>query len=525
MATINDDGVVTLISPGETTITASFAGDGNHEPASASYKLTVAKLQAGLAWTDEGADYYLGEWWYGPRLTNPNNLKVTYKSSDDDVATIDEKGVVTALALGETWIMAIFEGNEMYEPQTVRYALMVKEKYDLLVNDTRVTSDNSRNVLGDGHFFYDENTKQLVVTNNDNPVSIESRMKNLTIFLNGSSKLERVFFNNEGNEQNTGSLTFTAYKNIPGKVVLETSHKDGVISGFSSLTIDKKAYTYLLDPAEGRYEGGKLVTDLGAVATTATIGQYLKPLVNGQTVTFPPGKFAIDDFTNKVIDDILYTLVENMDDDDFYDPVESAIVLNNLNSTNGVTLLINNVLKGELIPGSSDYALQFRGGITFMVPDGEGTITLNVKTEPGYKLMLMIGKSEPKEISQNERGDVQFEYNVLDPTYVCIYLVQTAGTRGTRIGKRDKHHGTIYSIKVEPMKVNTMNPLGEIEGYPGSQKPEVVVKNPTGIKEIKVEPTYEVSGDDSWYDMQGRKINKPTKAGIYIQNRKKIVIK
>ena len=529
VATINDEGAVTLVGPGETTITASYAGDENHEAASASYKLSVVKLQAGLSWTDEGMKYYLGDWWYGPRLNNPNNLKVKYKSSDEEVATIDEKGVVTALAVGDTWIMAIFEGNEMYDPQTVRYGLFVRERYDLLVNDTRVTSDNNRNVLGDGHFFYDENTKQLVVTSNESPVTIESRMKNLTIFLNGSSKLDRIFFNNEGNEQNTGSLTITTYENIPGSVVLETSHADGVISGFSSLTIDDKSYTYLLDPAEGKYEGGKLVTSLGAVATTATIGQYLKPLVDGQTVTFPPGKFAIDDFTNMVIDDILYTMVLRADgsdeDDDFYDPVESAIVLNNLNSTSGVTMLIDNVEKSMLIPGSAEYALQFKGGITFMVPNGEGTITLNVKTEPGYKLMLMIGKSEPKEISQNEGGDVQFTYNVEKATYVCVYLVQSAGTRGTRIGKRDKHHGSLYSIKVEPTKVVAMNPLGQVEGYPGSQKPEVVVHHSTGIKEIKIEPANETSGDDSWYDMQGRKIDKPTKAGIYIQNRKKIVIK
>lgn len=530
VATINAEGVVTLVSSGETTITASFAGDGNYEAASASYVLTVEKKQdAGLSWTDEGMEYYLGDFWWGPRLNNPNNLPVKYESSDEGVASIDKNGVVTALAVGETWIMAVFEGNEMYEAQTVRYGLFVKERYDLLVNDTHVTSDNSRNILGDGHFFYDENTKQLVITSNDSPVTIESRMKNLTIFLNGSSKLERIFFNNEGNAQNTGSLTITTYENIPGSVVLETSHADGVISGFSSLTIDNKSYTYLLDPAEGKYEGGKLVTSLGAVATTATIGQYLKPLVDGQTVTFPPGKYAIDDFTNMVIDDILYTMVLRADgseeDDDYYDPVESAIVLNNLNSTSGVTMLIDNVEKSMLIPGSSDYALQFKGGITFMVPNGEGTITLNLKTEPGYKLMMMIGKSEPKEISQSERGDVQFTYNVEKATYVCVYLVQTAGTRGTRIGKRDKHHGSIYSVKVEPTKVNAMNPLGEVEGYPGYQKPEVVVHHSTGIKEIKIEPVYETSGDDSWYDMQGRKIEKPTKAGIYIQNRKKIVIK
>lgn len=529
VATISDEGVVTLVGPGETTITASFAGDENHEAASTSYKLSVVKLEAGLSWTDEGMEYFLGTYWYGPRLNNPNNLPVKYKSSDEKVATIDKDGKVTALAVGDTWIMAIFEGNEMYEPQTVRYGLQVKERYDLLVNDVRVTSDNSKNVLGDGHFFYDENTKQLVVLENTTPVTIESRLKNLTIFLNGSSKLERIFFNNEGKEENTGSLTITTYENIPGSVVLETSNANGVISGFSSLTIDDKSYTYLLDPAEGKYEGGKLVTAEGGVAMSATIGQYLKPLVDGQTVTFPPGKFGIDDFTNKVIDDILFTMVLRPDgsdeDDDFYDPVESAIVLNNLNSTSGVTMLIDNVEKDGLIPGSNEYALQFKGGITFMVPNGEGTITLNLKTEPGYKLMLMIGKSEPKEISQNERGDVQFEYNVEKATYVCVYLVQAAGTRGTRIGKRDKHHGSIYSIKVEPTKVRNMNPLGEVEGYPGNQKPEVVVHSSTGIKEIKVEPTNETSGDDSWYDMQGRKIDKPTKAGIYIQNRKKIVIR
>lgn len=530
VATIGTDGAVTLKGPGKTTITATFAGNDNYASATASYELTVGKQQeAGLSWTDDGMEYYIGDYWYGPRLNNPNKLKVKYKSSDEEVATIDEDGVVTPLSAGETWIMAIFEGSDEYEPQTVRYGLFVKERYNLWVDGNQVTSDNCRDILGDGQFFYDENTKQLVVLENTTPVTIESRLKNLTIFLNGSSKLERIFFNNEGKEENTGSLTITTYENIPGSVVLETSNANGVISGFSSLTIDDKSYTYLLDPAEGKYEGGKLVTADGAVAMSATIGQYLKPLVDGQTVTFPPGEFNIDDFTNKVIDDILFTMVLRPDgsdeDDDFYDPVESAIVLNNLNSTSGVTMLIDNVEKDGLIPGSNEYALQFKGGITFMVPNGEGTITLNLKTEPGYKLMLMIGKSEPKEISQNERGDVQFEYNVEKATYVCVYLVQAAGTRGTRIGKRDRHHGSIYSIKVEPTKVRNMNPLGEVEGYPGNQKPEVVVHSSTGIKEIKVEPTNETSGDDSWYDMQGRKIDKPTKAGIYIQNRKKIVIR
>ena len=35
----------------------------------------------------------------------------------------------------------------------------------------------------------------------------------------------------------------------------------------------------------------------------------------------------------------------------------------------------------------------------------------------------------------------------------------------------------------------------------------------------------EEDGEDQWFDLQGRKINKPTKAGLYIRNGKKVVIK
>lgn len=49
---------------------------------------------------------------------------------------------------------------------------------------------------------------------------------------------------------------------------------------------------------------------------------------------------------------------------------------------------------------------------------------------------------------------------------------------------------------------------------------------PSGINEIKVETGNSLeSNEDNWYDLRGRRINKPNKAGFYIQNRKKIVIR
>jgi hypothetical protein len=87
----------------------------------------------------------------------------------------------------------------------------------------------------------------------------------------------------------------------------------------------------------------------------------------------------------------------------------------------------------------------------------------------------------------------------------------------------------VFSLKVSPTKTFSTNPLGGVSGFPDPLTPEVDTfggDDPTGINEIKVETDNTLeSNDDNWYDLQGRRIDKPTKAGIYIQNRKKIVIK
>ena len=405
------DASPTYTNAGSYTVYYQITKD-KYKTVTGSASVVIERAEAELAWTDEYMGYVMGTSWWGPRLLNPNNLKIIYESDNKRVATIDQEGKVTAVGSGDCLIKAIFEGDDNYEPKTVSYVLEIFEEYKLWIGSTQVTSDNHKDILGDGHFFYDKENKWLVITSNTEPKVIESRMSDLTIYINGGSKLERIWFNNEGNAENTGKLYFTSYMNIPGSIDFSTSDASGVISGFSSIGLDEDAFLYLLDPTEGSYTGGKLVTKDGATAQVATIGQYLKPLANGSTVTFPSGKYDTEDLTNKVIDNILNTLIQHTgdsdEDDDYFDSAESAIILNNLNTTSGITLLMDNIEKGELIPGSEEYAVKFRGGLTFMVPDGEGTITLNVKTEAGYKLMLMIGQSEPKEIVQTEQGEVSF---------------------------------------------------------------------------------------------------------------------
>ncbi|SEW08781.1 hypothetical protein SAMN04487827_1436 [Prevotella sp. khp7] len=508
------------------TATVTITGNGIYKN-TATKDFTINKAAAGLAYSKGSVEIFHKESWTQPTLTNPHSLAVTYSSSKKNVATVNAEGKVSIKGIGETTISAAFAGNANYKAQTVSYRLTVKENYKLRVGTTQLTTENRQDILGDGHFFYDEEHKWLIITNNPTPVVIESCMKDLTIFVNGNSKLERIWFNNRGNAENTGSLKFISFSNIPGSIEFSTSNTNGVISGFSSLTIDEESLLYLVNPEDGHYKNGSLLTKNGSVVMAATIGQYLKPLANGQTVVFPPEKVSGKDLTNVVIDDILYTLVQHTgnseEDDDYYSSEERCIVLNTVKTTAGVSIVSQAVENGDYIPGSDRFAQEFQGGITFMVPSGEGYIELDVKTEDGYKLMVQIGTNKAEEIEEPYRNKVKINYKVSEPTYVYLFLAQKPV--GTRIGKRQKTFGKVYSIKVSPL-MSTGNPLASISGFPTEQAPEVETgtddDDPTGIREIDAdEPTA-----DRWYTLDGRLLgNKPTKAGIYIHNKKKVVVK
>jgi hypothetical protein len=83
------------------------------------------KVDAGLAWSAKEASAVRGETFAAPSLTNPNNVVVSYKSSNTKVATIDETGHITLLKAGETTITATFAGDDDYNAAEVSYTLTV----------------------------------------------------------------------------------------------------------------------------------------------------------------------------------------------------------------------------------------------------------------------------------------------------------------------------------------------------------------------------------------------------------------
>ncbi len=521
----------------------------NYATVTGSETVKISKAEAELEFdVPEESKVYatIGEEFTEPTLNNLKGLDVTFSSSDESVATVDKNtGKVTLKSAGLTYIIATFAGNDNYNEFAVKYELRVKGSYNLWIDNVQVTSDNYNDILENQKFFYDLVNKWLIITNNETPVTVKSSMPELTIYLNGKSELERIYFDNQGNAQNTGTLSFFNYNDVPGKLILDTNNDNGVISGFSSISFDDNTKLRFIDPDSCEYKDGLVKmtkpSQLGEIVKQVTIGQYIEPMANGDGISF--GNIDSEtNITNMTIEDkLLITATQHEEgsneDDDYFDPNNGAFVMNTTNTSEDVEVMSQEVENGTKTPGSEDYADSFRGGITFMVPSGTGTIELELMNEEGYMLMLKIGTGVPHEIVRYERATVVIDYNVDEPTYVYLYLEEKSiiGARGagntTRVNKRDKAHGRIYSVKVKAASVSSTNPLNKVEGATGNITiPDVNTTTPSG-DDVPTKAEFYITNDenkvndDKWYTIDGQRINKPTQKGLYIRNRKKVVVK
>ena len=121
VATVNaETGKVTLGSKvGTTTITASFAGNGEYNAASASYTLTVEYPATTTTLNKTAVELDLADDVPTATLVATvkkgeeviENATITWTSDDEEVATVDNNGVVTAVAKGTATITATFTAD------------------------------------------------------------------------------------------------------------------------------------------------------------------------------------------------------------------------------------------------------------------------------------------------------------------------------------------------------------------------------------------------------------------------------
>ncbi|AYO07237.1 phage tail protein [Vibrio parahaemolyticus] len=169
-ATVDANGLVTLVAEGETTITLNIEFDDGTEAASESapqqatrsrkkgarsaqsqtraaatetltYTLTVAQTNPDAGKEANGATLsaskgvvYTGSPATPVELSNPNDLAVNYSSSDETVAIVDNgTGEITPLAEGVATITLELIGNATYQSSTLTYEVTVTAVSDALL--------------------------------------------------------------------------------------------------------------------------------------------------------------------------------------------------------------------------------------------------------------------------------------------------------------------------------------------------------------------------------------------------------
>ena len=200
---------------------------------------------------------------------------------------------------------------------------------------------------------------------------------------------------------------------------------------------------------------------------------------------------------NTVIYDILFTLdiIGDPSETDGYDETEHCIVLNHPMSKNDIDYNIFNSIE----PGTDKYA-ELYTGLTFKVPAGKGYVIIDSQTDGDYQMMVKIGYLEPVAFNHTSREKDSVLYECSEPTWVYVYNGGEVGNaRMTNLhrSKKDRGHVKIYSI--------TRSSSGG-----------------TGIDRINIEGVEEA---ERWYDLQGNRINRPMKKGVYILRGKKVIVR
>ena len=391
-------GAVTLVSAGETTITASFAGNDNYNAANDSYTLTVAKADAvnsDLSFASATATATYGdETVSSPALANPHQLSLTWSSSNKDVATVNASGVVTIVGAGETVISAAFAGNDTYGANTISYTLTVnKFQPKITFASTSVTAK-----VGEGFtppkVTTDPKDLEFVYTSSDeNVAKVDASTGEVTIVGSGTTRI---------------TATFNATRNYH------------YASSYYDLTVEDN--DYLLDPIEEdkdyKMEAKYFINDDGTEV----------------------------DLSNTIVNEILFTL-KNQDspEGDGFDPDLDCIVLNTVVAASAVNSLVEN----GLLPGTDEYAAEFTG-LTFLMPAGEGEIIVTSQELNGVYLMVKVGKEKPVAISMPEMGDYSIPYKSNAKTYVYLWNGGTnaSSTRGKKSMPDVRVHDVAYKKSV-----------------------------------------------------------------------------
>jgi hypothetical protein len=222
VATVDENGVITGVMMGTTTISIELPATPYYNAASAEFTVEVDGLLKMPALEKEmaiGEEYNLG-------VTTVSDGAITYQSSNTDVAEVDPTGKVTAKACGDATITVHIEATPTYNrTEDIEFTAKVRIlNYEQFTAALAAIDDDGEGTLllgKDAIFAYNANVDFA-----NKKLTIIGEQENPAIFnYNGSLKIKRgliiknAIFNFTGN----GNVNFIAVQNLGDAPKIGTS--------------------------------------------------------------------------------------------------------------------------------------------------------------------------------------------------------------------------------------------------------------------------------------------------------------
>ncbi len=160
------------------------------------------------------------------------------------------------------------------------------------------------------------------------------------------------------------------------------------------------------------------------------------------------------------------SVLQTIQEDDYYDDDNSCLALCTPLQDSYV-----NTLMDEVQQAISDFTSKF-SGISFFLPAGKGELKLDICTH-GLQLSVHIGNAVAH-LTQNERGEAVIQYNIPEPTLVCMHAIEitvngAAERRAQKQVNDEKKRVELYKMKIVPEKapsdINQINHKPQITNH------------------------------------------------------------
>ena len=521
--------VPTSTGVGSYTVYYRVVGDGNiNDVAAQSITVTISKAAGSLSYAATSISKTFGNAAFTNPLTLTGDGTVRYSTSNASVASVNATtGEVTIAGSGSATITAtVTDGtNYTYATKTASYTITV--------------GTNVMNVTATGYTgTYDGQAHGITVTAPDGAtVKYGETAGNYNLSASPT-------YINVGTYTVYYQVTKTGYTTVTGSAVVTISKAQATVRydlyEFTAKIGEPFNRPYVtLDPqglklsywssdndvaivdaqtgevtliAPGRvniyaeFAGDENYNRASDYYILTVLQRDIEPIDEDVTIVWKDEDFIITDadgkpvekkLKNTVIYDILFSLDITGDpsESDGYDETDDCVVLNYPMSNRDV----DNIIFRQLEPGTEAYADEYTG-LTFKVPAGKGYVIIDSKTDGEYQMMVKIGNLSPIAFNHTDREKDSVFYECSSPTWVYVYnggKVSNARMDANHRAKKQKGHVMIYSI-------TRSSSVGD------------------GIERINMDAFEE---SDRWYDLQGNRINRPTKKGIYILRGQKVIVK